>query len=144
MAAHTCELEIEASVDSVFELLTTADGVSRWWRTPIDHDLVATACAELPLSGDASLRIRVDRLERPWLVLWTCIGGVPEWERSTLRFDVEDLGPTTLLRLTHRDWQWRDPRGQLWSLDFSWSRQLLQLRDLALERGRAVQCRHVA
>jgi uncharacterized protein YndB with AHSA1/START domain len=144
MATHMCEVPIETSVESVYELLTTADGVLRWWRAPIDHDLMVGSGAELPLGANVTLRIRVDRLERPSLVLWTCVGGVPEWDLSTLRFDLERLGRTMLLRLTHSDWRWRDPRGQLWSLDFSWPRHLMRLRDLADQLVRDVQCGHLA
>jgi hypothetical protein len=115
-------------------VLTTAEGVSRWWRAPIDRDLFVGSCAELPLGADATLRIRVDRLERPRLILWTCIGGVPEWELSTLRFDLEGLGSTTLLQLTHRGWRWRAERGALALTDFSWPRHLVRLRTLASER----------
>jgi uncharacterized protein YndB with AHSA1/START domain len=65
MAAHSCELLIEAPAERVFELLTKAEGLSRLWRAPVDRDLAVGVCAELPLSPDARVRIPVDLANGP-------------------------------------------------------------------------------
>lgn len=79
------------------------------------------------------MRIRVDELERPSRVVWTCVGGVAEWERSTLRFDLRGRDDSTLLRLTHLGWRWRVPAGEVASSNFSWPRHLIRLRQLAAD-----------
>jgi hypothetical protein len=103
-------------------------------RTLVGRNLLLGSHVELPIAADAIVRIRVDRLERPWCVLWTCVGGAPEWESSTLRLDLERLGSTTLLRLTHRCWRWRAASGALALSNFSQLRHLIRLRTLAPER----------
>jgi uncharacterized protein YndB with AHSA1/START domain len=132
-----CDLTIKAPATRVYEALTTARALSLWWDHPIDHDLVVGSTAELPLGAGCLMRIHVDELLHPSRVSWTCVGGVPEWEQSTLRFELEEQPRTTLLRFGHRGWRWRVPGGQLAACGFSWPGHLLRLRTLAgVPRGR--------
>ena len=127
----TCDVVIEADVDCVYGTLTTAQGLSRWWGHTIDSDLVVGSTAEFLLGAARVMRIRIVELTQPSLVSWTCVGGVGEWERSSLRFELKALGGTTLLRFTHRGWQWRFAAGELAAANFSWPRHLIRLRELA-------------
>jgi uncharacterized protein YndB with AHSA1/START domain len=123
-----CEVTTRASPAAVYGLLTTARGLSRWWRASHEEDLRVGAVVDLPL-GDASLRIRVERLEASSLVIWSCLGGVPEWDQSSIRFDLDDSEVTTL-RLEHRGFELRRPGSALERADFSWPRHLLRIRTL--------------
>jgi uncharacterized protein YndB with AHSA1/START domain len=123
-----CEIATGASVAGVYELLSTARGLSTWWGAKLEDDPGVGALVELPLA-DARIRIRVDRLEENSLVMWGCFGGVAEWDGSSIRFDLA-AGKRTTLRLEHRGWQFRRPGGLLERADFSWPRQLLRLRAL--------------
>ena len=126
----TCEVAIGASTAAAYDLLTSARGLSRWWSARLEDDLRVGAVIDLPV-GDASLHIRVDRLEATSLVIWSCVGGVAEWDRSSIRFDLDGSEMTTL-RLEHHGWEFRRPGGVLERADFSWPRQLLRLRALVL------------
>jgi uncharacterized protein YndB with AHSA1/START domain len=130
----TCEVELEASAETVYAILTTADRLSRWWRAPVHRDLTLGSCVALPLADGFTLRVRIDALDPPKLVAWTCLDGVPEWERSTLRFDLTPRATTTLLRLTHEGWRLRTEDGALASSGFSLPRQLTRLHG-ALPHG---------
>lgn len=127
----TCEVTIQAKAERVYDVLTTADGLSRWWDAPIARDLAVGARADLPLGPHVTLHIRVDRLEQATLVAWTCVGGVPEWTASRLRFDLEQRDSATALQLTHTGWQWRAESGALASSGFSWQRHLTRVQSIA-------------
>jgi uncharacterized protein YndB with AHSA1/START domain len=122
------EVEIAASPPQVFAALATPRGLSRWLGARADRALAIGTCLDVAVAGTAALRVRVDRLEPPALMVWTCIDGIPEWHESTLRFDLAPWGDATLVRLTHSDWRWREPDGTLWPSGFSWPRQLVRLR----------------
>jgi uncharacterized protein YndB with AHSA1/START domain len=128
-----CDVAIEAGAAWVYDALTTAGGLSLWWGHRIEDDLRVGSAAELVLGGGCVLRIRVDELERPSRVVLTCVAGVAEWERSTLRFDLRGCDDWTLLRLIHLGWRWRVPTGELASSNFSWPRHLIRLRQLAAD-----------
>jgi uncharacterized protein YndB with AHSA1/START domain len=129
-AVHSCEVVVPAAADAVYDALATVAGLSRWWQAPVDGEVVVGATLSLPVEAGA-LVVRVDRLERPSLVSWTCVGGVPAWERSTLRFDLTPRGRATTVRLTHSGWRWQedDPR-------LSWPRRLLCLPRAVSRSGR--------
>lgn len=127
----SCDLTIKAPVTRVYEALTASRDLSLWWDHPLERDLAVGSIADFPLGAGCLMRIRIDELEHPSRVCWTCVGGVPEWERSTLRFQLKEQPRTTLLRFGHRGWRWRVPSGQLAACGFSWPRHLLRLRTLA-------------
>ena len=102
-----CEVTTRATPAAVYGLLTSARGLSRWWSASLEEDLRGGAVVELPL-GDASLRIRVERLEASSLTVWSRLGGVAEWDRSSIRFDLDGSEMTTL-RLEHRGFELRCP-----------------------------------
>jgi hypothetical protein len=123
-----CEVATGAAAASVYDFLSSARGLLRWWSVRLEDDLRVGAIVDLPLA-DASLRFRVDRLEASSLVVWSCLGGVAEWDRSSIRFGLDGSEVTTL-RLEHRGFEFRRPGGVLERADFSWPRQLLRLRAL--------------
>lgn len=127
----TCELTIKAPVTRVYEALTTARALSLWWDEPVERDLSAGSTADFALGGGCVMRVRVDELEQHSRICCTCVGGVPEWERSTLRFELEEQPCSTLLRFLHRGWRWRVASGELSACGFSWASHLLRLRTLA-------------
>jgi uncharacterized protein YndB with AHSA1/START domain len=132
-ATFACEVTTRAAPAAVYAELTTARGLSRWWSTRLTEEPRVGSVVQLPL-GDASLRIRVERLEPDSLVLWRCVDGVTEWDGSSIRFELHPSDVTTL-RLEHRGFALRPPGGALERAGFSWPRHLLRLRTLV---GRGV------
>jgi uncharacterized protein YndB with AHSA1/START domain len=130
-AVHTCEVVVPATADEVYATLATAAGLSRWWQAPVGGDVAVGASLSLPVEAGA-LVVRVDRLERPSLVSWTCLGGVPEWVQSTIRFDVMPRQGATTVRLTHSGWRRRDGG----DAPLSWPRLLLGLARAVSRSGR--------
>jgi hypothetical protein len=130
-SVHSCEVVIPVSADAAYDALATTAGLSRWWESAVDGEVAVGEIVRLPY-GVASLVVRVDRLERPSLVAWACVGGVREWCGSTIRFDVTPHGRATAVRLTHSGWGWR-PGGEP---ELSWPRRLIRLGRAVSRSGR--------
>jgi hypothetical protein len=58
-----CEVATGAAAASVYDFLSSARGLLRWWSVRLEDDLRVGAIVDLPLA-DASLRFRADREAR--------------------------------------------------------------------------------
>lgn len=98
-AAVQFEREIDAAIDRVWELISTADGLEQW---------LAPATVELQVGGALDIDFGEDGLAGG-LIIDLVPGTVLEyhWQfpgepDSIIRFELEDLGGRTRLRLHHR------------------------------------------
>lgn len=99
---YHADVTINAPLDSVFAAVSSVEGLSGWWTT--DTSGSPEPGGELRFTftdGVAVMRVE-DRT--PALERWTCLGhsGQPEWEQTTVTFQLTELGPaTTRLQFTH-------------------------------------------
>jgi uncharacterized protein YndB with AHSA1/START domain len=99
---YHADVTINAPLDSVFAAVSSVEGLSGWWTT--DTSGSPEPGGELRFTftdGVAIMRVE-DRT--PALERWTCLGhsGQLEWERTTVTFQLTELGPaTTRLQFTH-------------------------------------------
>jgi hypothetical protein len=130
------ELTIAAEPKAVFEALTTARGLARWWDPGCATDLEADATLTLPLAG-GDITVRVGLLEAPELVQWEVTEGPREWAGTTVAIRIEELeadvaggaGPVSLLNFWHGGWPYED--GLMPKASFDWALRLAALRDVA-------------
>ncbi len=77
--------------ESVYEAITTLDGLRGWWTTRVSGDasLGGEMRFEFPGATD-HIVMRVDLLEPPTTVRWTALehGDFPDWAGTTVRFDL--------------------------------------------------------
>jgi hypothetical protein len=71
-------------------------------------------------------RMRVDRLVPAQRVVWTCLGDVPEWKGTRLRFELTAHGAGTTLRFTHAGW--RSTRGYFATCNSTWGELMHRLK----------------
>jgi uncharacterized protein YndB with AHSA1/START domain len=91
-------LDLSASAETVFEALTTTDGVSSWWAPATGS---ASAGGDLEFRfGEHPVRFRVIDADRPTRVRWSTIDCdvMPDWVGTTIVFDLSSTatGGTTL------------------------------------------------
>ena len=99
---YQSRVTLNASLDVVFEALTTLEGLAGWW-TPVTGDGLAGGELTFSFGPDAKAVMRVDAAERGSGVRWTSVTCVAEdWVGTTLHFDLEPT-PTggTELRFRH-------------------------------------------
>ena len=103
--SYTDRAEIEASSRNVYEALTTLEGISGWWTASLGGGAAAGDELVLTFPGvDEQIVMRIDEAVPTSSVIWTCLvhTGHPEWERTTLVFEISDTGPASCtLALVH-------------------------------------------
>src|SRR5919199_4456214 len=89
MSDYVWRGEVRAPREQVFDAIATVDGLRGWWTPIVDRSQVLRFGFE---GLDEEIVMRVDRADRPSAVAWTCLrhSGCPEWDGTTLRFEVGD------------------------------------------------------
>ena len=88
---YAAQVAIAAPRDRVVEALTTLDGLRGWW-TPAVTGSTQTG-GEITFGfGDERVVMRVDRVDVPVSVVWTCLVHTKfgEWEDTTLHFELSE------------------------------------------------------
>lgn len=104
-ASYARTVDVEASEVAVFDALATLQGVRGWWSPIVTGNPSPGKELVVGFEGlDEQIRLRVDRLERPTLVQWTCLGhaSAPGWKDSVITFTVAGHGAASWLTLEHR------------------------------------------
>jgi uncharacterized protein YndB with AHSA1/START domain/DNA-binding transcriptional ArsR family regulator len=98
----TREVVVDAPVSAVHQLLTSLDGLARWWANEVDGE-PGTLGGEFTLAFETeAFRLQVEHLE-PTLVVWRCID-VPrhqEWRDTTMWFELRPQGSSTVVSFRH-------------------------------------------
>ncbi len=91
----TKEIRIVAPARRIFQALSTAEGLGKWWSYyttgPGWED--GEVLLKWPRSGHQA-RVRLSEVKVPTLVEWSVVEHQPfkEWNGTALRFSLEDLG----------------------------------------------------
>lgn len=100
---YHADLVIDAPITTVFDAVSTPEGLSGWWTT--DASGVSAPGGELRFAfQDGAAVMRVEERTRPAAERWTCVGhsGQPEWAGTTVTFQLTEVSPAaTRLEFTH-------------------------------------------
>src|ERR671915_818215 len=85
------QFDVDAPTDTVWQALTTADGIRGWWTTQAEVPAGAGAVLRLrfpdaPISWD----LRVDEAVENERLRWHCVGGPPPWIGTDVLFRLAD------------------------------------------------------
>lgn len=131
---HT--LAIDGSPHEVFKAVTEERGLQGWWTRFTRAKAEVGHVNEFGFNGGTYLfKMRVDELDDDRHLKWLCLGGHPEWEGTTLTFDIEPKpdGDGVLLHFAHAGWKRTD--GVFSHCSYDWAQYLRSLRML-IEKGK--------
>jgi uncharacterized protein YndB with AHSA1/START domain len=99
---YQSRLTLDASTDTVFDALTTIEGLAGWW-TPVTGDGLAGGELTFSFAPEAYVVMRVDAAERGVGVRWTALAcHFEDWVGTSVHFDLEALeSGGTELRFRH-------------------------------------------
>jgi uncharacterized protein YndB with AHSA1/START domain len=100
-------IEIAAPRARVLEALTTERGNQGWWTKRAKVGVGVGAPAEFRFDGGATaFKFRIDAIDEN-AVRMTCIGheNSPDWEGTTLKWELKDAGKGTVVELHHDGWR---------------------------------------
>ena len=100
----------QAPADAVYQALATSEGIAAWWSkgTTGDNDLGATITSAFthPDTGEqlGTISYTLEELVPDKRVGWRVTDGVPEWEGTLIRFDLEQVDGYTIVNFGHEGW----------------------------------------
>ena len=85
--------------DTVFDALTSTQGLAGWWTTEVSGDAGAGGVINFTFDGKVfNPDMKVVEIEASSIVAWKCVGGVEQWADNSFRFELEDSNGTTKTR----------------------------------------------
>jgi uncharacterized protein YndB with AHSA1/START domain len=129
------ELYIAAPPQRVFDVINSAGGERGFWTDQVEYEprTGATALFGFGPDGETTFHFRLDVIDPPRTLEWSCVEGPPEWRGTRVRWLLQPAeGEKTRLRFEHLDWA--SQYGALASCNFTWAR-VLQRLDALVTRG---------
>src|SRR4051812_45006020 len=105
MADIQHSIPVEAPVATVYPLVSTGEGFSKWWAADVVKLQDDPEVAQLGFFNRSSIyRLQAEELKPDQSARWRCETG-EEWEGTHLTFTLQANGDKTLVRFTHGDWK---------------------------------------
>ena len=84
--------DIQATPETVFTSITTAEGLSSWWTTQVTGEGAERGSLFLfSFRGPFNPQLRIAEIEPTSLVTWEGVGGHDAWGTTTLRFQLDPI-----------------------------------------------------
>jgi uncharacterized protein YndB with AHSA1/START domain len=118
----------------VYRAITTGEGLAAFWVPSAQAEPVVGSEATFAFSGaPVGLRMRIDRLDEPKEVAWTCLGDFPHWEGTIVTWSLSpetEHGGTNVL-FQHAGFPQAQPLQEHGNIAHTWSTILDHLKELA-------------
>lgn len=128
MASIKHLLHINASIEKVFEALTTIDGLCGWWTINTKGDTNVGGTIQFRFGDYGGPDMKVKEIKPNLTVSWECVGGNDGWLGQIFLFQLDTNDNKTRLRFEQSGWQ--DTGDFYASCNFSWGRYMESLRQL--------------
>ena len=133
MAEINHRVGIKASPESIYEALTTDDGLTKWWTNDVSGAGEVGSTIEFRFNGGGP-DFTVTKLISNKTVCWQHSGSMPEsWKGTEISFQLETEESQTFVRFTHSNW--KEPTNFMAHCSTKWAVFLLSLKG-ALELGK--------
>lgn len=117
-------IRIAAPAQTVYPLVRTADGLSRWWAQDVEED--TDERVRLGFFNRATVYgLRCVEGGGPLKVTWACESG-HEWTGTRLTFELAPTADETTVRFTHA--AWNAPTDYFHSCNTVWGELMFRLK----------------
>jgi uncharacterized protein YndB with AHSA1/START domain len=100
------QININATPDKVYAALATQEGLRGWWTADTKADEKVGGKAEFGFDKRGMVfRMKIEKLEAGKRVVWSCHGDQPEWNGTTLTWDLAPNDRGTTVRFTQSGWK---------------------------------------
>jgi uncharacterized protein YndB with AHSA1/START domain len=150
------EVLIAAPAKTVYDAVTTSEGLSGWWTPNSKATAQLGNVASFPFGPDYTKEMKITALEPNKRVEWLCVKGMDEWVGTTLSFAIEHGQKDALLRahpelsdqvfqandkeqtllIFHHD-NWKQDSPMFAECSFTWGRFLTSIKRLC-ETGKGM------
>ena len=128
-------ITIAAAADTVYEAITTAEGIRAWWTVDVAMANREGGVAVFGFENHSvEFQMRIDQLTPPETVRWTCVeGSSPDWIGTTQEFVIEPQ-PDGEMLVKFRHGGWKSGGDHCYYCNTTWGHLLVCLKDYC-ERG---------
>ncbi len=120
-----------ASLDEVYQALTTIDGLSGWWATDTSGDTEVGGVIKFRFEP-GGFDMKVVELSPAKRVVWEVVDGPEEWVGTMVTWDLKQEDDFTIVLFRHEGW--REPVEFMYHCSTKWATFLMSLKQL-LETG---------
>lgn len=92
-----------AARDTVYQALTTVDGLAAWWTT--DTEGSGDDVLQFRFGDVGGFDMKVLELQPDTRVRWEVVSGPEEWVGTTVTFDLKQEGEWTIVLFAHEGWR---------------------------------------
>ena len=119
------KLLIKASIDDVYNAVTTQKGLESWWakQTLAKPEI---GFINVFTFGTTKNEMEVTALDPNQKVVWKVLQSGEEWIGTTLTFELEAQEDKTILRFNHSGW--RAVTDHYAECNFAWARFMISLK----------------
>ncbi|WP_248581757.1 SRPBCC domain-containing protein [Nocardioides sp. InS609-2] len=116
-----------ASLDDVYDALTTVEGLSGWWATDMRGETEVGGVLQFRfLPGGFDMKIL--ELHPAKHVLWEVVDGPEEWIGTRVSWDLKQEDDFTIVLFKHEGW--REPVEFMYHCSTKWATFLMSLKTL--------------
>ncbi|MGC4987054.1 MULTISPECIES: SRPBCC family protein [unclassified Streptomyces] len=92
-----------AARDTVYQALTTVDGLAAWWTTDTEGN--GDDVLQFRFGDVGGFDMKVLELQPDTRVRWEVVSGPEEWVGTTVTFDLKQEGEWTIVLFAHEGWR---------------------------------------
>ncbi|MET8103010.1 SRPBCC domain-containing protein [Streptomyces sp. NPDC005236] len=92
-----------AARETVYQALTTVDGLAAWWTT--DTEGTGDDVLQFRFGDVGGFDMKVLELQPDTRVRWEVVDGPEEWIGTTVTFDLKQEGEWTIILFAHEGWR---------------------------------------
>lgn len=96
---------INAPVDKVYDVLTSARGLAEVWTQELTFVAELGAVNAFMFGDEAPTTMKITELVKNQKMSWHCVESDPEWVGTHVSFELHQVGEKTSIVLRHTDWR---------------------------------------
>jgi len=117
---------VRAPASKVYEILTTAEGLSEIWTNELVINNRIGSINEFRFGGNDVTKMRIEELIANEKVVWQCVDSDPEWIGTSISFDIQEKNGKSFITLRHMNWKEVTPFYR--SCNYNWAIFLYSLK----------------
>ncbi len=98
-------IEVKASAQQVYSVLTSEQGLAGWWTRNVKAGTRVGDVSHFQFDDKGFNRMKIAGLQPEERVAWECVDGAPEWIGTVVTFDLSQTDGFTVVLFAHRDWR---------------------------------------
>ena len=117
---------IDAPKESVFQAISTIEGLANWWTVQTEGDASVGGNIQFDFGDFEGPKMKVIETTPNEKVIWECVDSSHGWLGNTFVFQLDENEGKTRIRFSHNGWKEQEDFYSLCS--FSWGRYMESLR----------------